>query len=209
MEVLSPYAISIACWDTALSNGKRAFIVGDDDEHNIFSKNSVARMCTCINVASIDQKTVLNALKKGKSYGVMLGNQEQRPPVLKSLKIRGDTMLVEMSATADQISFVGQNGKLLAKNNNTSCAAYVIKPEDRYVRTVVNYPSGTSIFLNPVFRYDETKQIASSFHVNFYETNFKRILGLLIFVFWLRIAIPFMLSRSFRAKPETEAFVFQ
>jgi len=209
MEVLSPYAISIACWDTALSNGKPVFVTGDDDEHNIFSKNSVARMCTCINATSTDQKTVLNALKKGKSYGVMLGNHEQQPPVLNSLKLRGDTMQVEMNASANQISFIGQNGKLLSKNSNTSCATYIIKPEDRYVRTVVDYPSGTSIFLNPVFRYDKTKQIASSFHINFYETDFKRILGLLILVFWLRIAIPFTFSRSFRAKHEVEAFVFQ
>lgn len=209
MEVLSPYAISIACWDTALSNGKPVFIVGDDDEHNIFSKNSVARMCTCINASSVNQKTILNALKNGKSYGVMIGKCRQQLPVLNSLKLKGDTMVVDMSEQADQISFVGQNGKLLTKNKNVSSASYVIKPEDRYVRTVIDYGAGTSIFLNPVFRYDKAKKISPSFMINRYQTNIKRILGLLIFVFWLRIAIPFILSKSYRTKPGLDSLIFQ
>jgi hypothetical protein len=209
MEVLSPYAISIACWDTALSNGKPVFIVGNDDEHNIFSKNSVGRMCTYINASSIDQKTVLNALKKGKGYGVRLGNFGKQLPVLNSLKLKGDTMLVEMSDPADQISFIGQNGKLLAKNKNTISATYIIKPEDRYVRTVIDYGSGTSIFLNPVFRYNKAKKMSTSFQAKVYTTNIKRILGLSTLAFWLRIAIPFIFSKSYQTKPQLESLRLQ
>ena len=209
MEVLSPYAISTACWDTALSNGKPVFIVGNDDEHNIFSKNSVGRMCTFINASSTDQRTVLNALKKGKSYGMILENCGQQHPVLNSLKLKGDTMLVEMSEQADQISFVGQNGKLLAKNKNIFSATYIIKPGDRYVRTVIEYGSGAGIFLNPVFRYNKTKKISTLSGVKIYETNIKRILGLSILAFWLRIAIPFIFSKSYRTKPQLESLVFQ
>jgi hypothetical protein len=209
MEVLSPYAISMACWDTALSNGKPVFIVGNDDEHNIFSKNSVARMCTCLNASSMNQKVVLNALKKGKGYGMILGNCRKQLPVLNSLKLKGDTMLVEMSDPADQISFVGQNGKLLAKNKNTISARYIIRPEDHYIRTVIDYGSATTIFLNPVFRYNKAKKISTSFHVNAYETSIKRILGLLILAFWLRIAIAFIFSKSYRTKPQLESLIFQ
>ena len=209
MEVLSPYAISTACWDTALSNGKPVFIVGNDDEHNIFSKNSVARMCTCINASSINQKDVLNALKNGKSYGLRLGNCGKQVPVLNSLKLKGDTMLIEMSELADQVSFVGQNGKLLAKNKNTFSAMYVIRPEDRYVRTVIDYGSGTSIFLNPVFRYNKGKKISTSFYVSAYETSIKRILGLSILAFWLRIAIAFIFRKSYQTKRQLESLIFQ
>ncbi len=209
MEVLSPYAISMACWDTALSNGNPVFIVGNDDEHNIFSKNSVARMCTCVNASSIDQKTVLNALKKGESYGMILGNCGKRFPVLNSLKLKGDTIVVEMSDPADQISFIGQNGKFLAKNKNTLSSRYIIKPEDRYIRTVIDYGSATSIFLNPVFRYNKAKRMSTSFQVNAHETNIKRILGLSILALWLRIAIPFIASKSYRARPSLESLIFQ
>jgi hypothetical protein len=185
------------------------FIVGNDDEHNIFSKNSVARMCTCINASSINQKAVLNALKNGQSYGMRLGNCGNQFPILNSLKLKGDTMLVEMSELADQVSFVGQNGKLLAKNKNTFSAMYVIKPEDSYVRTVIDYGSATSILLNPVFRYNKGKKISTSFHINAYETSIKRILGLSILAFWLRIAFAFIFLKSYRAKPKLESLVFR
>ena len=166
-------------------------------------------MCTCINASSISQKTVLNALKKGQSYGVRLGNCGKRLPVLNSLKLKGDTLQVKMSDPADQISFIGQNGKLLAKNKNTFSASYVIKPEDSYVRTVIDYGSGTSIFLNPVFRYDKARKISTSFRANVFETSIKRVLGLSILAFWLRIAIPFIFSQSYRTKPQLESLIFQ
>ena len=86
MEVLSPYAISTACWDTALSNGKPVFIVGNDDEHNIFSKNSVGRMCTCINASSIDQRAVLNALKNGKKLWSATRELWETSPCIKQFK---------------------------------------------------------------------------------------------------------------------------
>ena len=98
---------------------------------------------------------------------------------------------------------------LLAKNKNTFSAMYVIKPEDSYVRTVIDYGSATSIFLNPVFRYNKSKKISTPFQINAYETNVKRILGLSILAFWLRIAIPFIVSKSYRTKPQLDSLIFQ
>jgi hypothetical protein len=209
MEVLSPYAISTDCWDTALSNGKPVFIVGNDDEHNIFSKNSVARMCTCINAASINQKSVLNALKTGRSYGVVLGNCTNAPPVLNFLKLAGDTISLQMSEPARQISFIGQNGKLLETNNNSSTAFYLIKPKDHYIRAVIDYPFGMRILLNPVFRYNKGGTSMTALRVNVGATNIKRVIGLLVFVVWIRIALSFVFSKRSRREPEAESLVFQ
>lgn len=209
MEVLSPYAISIACWDAALSNGKAVFIVGNDDEHNIYSKNSIAKMCTCINVNAIRQKTVLNALKRGESYGVILGNCSKQLPTLKRLRVSGDTMMLEMSDTANQISFIGQNGKLLQTSGHVSCADYIIKPRDHYVRAVIDYPSGASIFLNPVFRYDRSNKISTSFQVNPYLTNIKRVFGLLVFAIWIRMAFSFVFIINSRKVPVMKPLAFQ
>ena len=209
MEVLSPYAISTACWDTALSNGNPAFIVANDDEHNIFSKTGVARMCTWINVDSKDKRTVLSALKKGESYGMILGSCHDQLPQLQGLEISGDTLFLKMTQQADQISFIGQNGKLLNAQKNACSAKYVIKKEDRYVRAVIDYPSGTSIFLNPVFRYDKTIKLSSSFHVNSYLTNFKRVIGLLLFVIWARIAFQYAFSSRSRKSLVIKPLAFQ
>ncbi len=196
IEVLSPYANSSACWDTALSHGRPVFIAGNDDEHNIFSKKSLARMCTCINAGSTDRQTVLDAFKAGKSYGVRIGDHSAVLPVLNYLKLRGDSMFIKMSESARQISFIGQNGKLLQRSRNTSAATYVIKPNDHYIRTVIDYASGTSIFLNPVFRYNRTKKVFASFHINFLETDIKRMLGILILIIWARVAFSFVTIRS-------------
>jgi len=209
MEVLSPYAISTACWDTALSNGKAAFIVGNDDEHDIFSKCSVARMCTWINVNSTDKNAVLNALRKGESYGMILGNCQDHLPQLQSLKISGDTIFLRMSQQPDQIAFLGQNGELMKVQNKTTSAWYVIKPDDHYVRAVIDYPSGTSIFLNPVFRYSKTNKLSLSFHLNAYQTNFKRVIGLLISMIWTRIAFQFSFSKSQRKSSVIKSLAFQ
>lgn len=154
IEALSRYAISLDCWDTALSHGKAVFIVGNDDEHNIFSKNCVGKMCTCLNIPSSDQKTVLSALRKGAGYGVIVGNCGKVLPFLNYLKIKGDSIVLNMSGQVHKISFIGQNGKRLATQWNTSTAIYSIKKDDHYIRTVVDYDDGTSIYLNPVFRYE-------------------------------------------------------
>src|SRR5207249_2931219 len=97
-----------------------------------------------------------------------------------------------MSDTANQISFIGQNEKLLQRNSHVSSADYSIKAQDNYVRVVIDYPSGTSIFLNPVFRYDMTNKMSTSFHINPYLTKIKRILGLLLIATWFRIAFSFV-----------------
>lgn len=209
MEVLNPYAISMDCWDTALSNGKPVFIVGNDDEHNIFSKNCVAKMCTWINVTSTNQKPVLNALRKGECYGMILGKDDKALPVLNYLKIMGDTIVVKMSETANHISFVGQNGKILKVINDSSSAFYIIKPGDHYVRTVIDYPFGRKILLNPVFRYNKTYNRTAFAQINLLQTSIKRISGLLIFVIWIRIAIPFVFLTAYRRKPALKSLLFR
>ncbi|MFI5186753.1 MAG: hypothetical protein ACHQF0_08520 [Chitinophagales bacterium] len=209
MEVLSPYAISTAGWDTALSNGKPVFIVGNDDEHDIFNKDCLAKMCTWINVASTDQKTVLNALKKGKGYGMIIGDRNDDLPVLNYLKLSGDTIVLQMNEAASQISFTGQNGKLLAVHRDTSSASYIIRPGDHYIRAVIDYPKGTSIFLNPVFRYDKTNIPMTSFHINAIETNVKRLLGLFIFIIWIAIIFRFAFSKRFYNKSRAGSVVLQ
>ena len=209
MEVLSPYAISTACWDTALSNGKAVFVAGDDDGHNIFSKETVGKMCTFINVNAINQKNVLNALKRGKSYGVIVGGSKRDLPILNSFKLSGDTLSLIMSEPADKISFIGQNGKLLQTSEHAGSASYLIQPADRYVRAVIDYPDGRSIFLNPVFRYEKTHLLSSFFHINVYATNIKRALGLLFFVIWARIAFSLLFIKSPRKQPAAEPLAFQ
>jgi len=195
IEVLNPFAISLAHWDTALSCGKPAFIVGNDDVHNIFSRDSFGRMCTWVNLSSVKEVSVLNALKTGKCYGMIIGQRAKDLPVLKQFKVSNDTVSLEMSKVANQISFTGQNGQLLASYSNTSAAQYFVKPGDHYVRAVIDYSDGTSIFLNPVFRYNGTKITQAPVFISTQETATFRLIGITILTVWLRITFSLVVSK--------------
>ncbi len=198
IEVLNPFAISSAHWDSALSCGKPAFIVGNDDVHNIFSKDSFGRMCTWVNLPRVKEATVLNALKTGNSYGMIIGKQTGALPVLNRFEVVNDTISIEMSKVAQQISFTGQNGKVLASYINTSLAQYIIKPGDHYARAVIAYADGTDIFLNPVFRYDGTKITQAPVFINTKKTMTFRLIGIFILAVWLKIAFSLVVSKHIR-----------
>ena len=198
IEVLNPFAISVAHWDSALSSGKPAFIVGNDDVHDIFSKDSFGRMCTWVNVSSVKEANVLNALKQGKCYGMIIGKGAKDLPVLKRFSVNKDTISFEMSEVARQISFTGQNGTVLASYINSSSAQYIVKPGDQYVRAVIGYTDGTSIFLNPVFRYNGTKITQTPVFINTQKTAIFRLMGIFILTAWLRMAFPLVVSKHVR-----------
>jgi hypothetical protein len=199
IEVLNRFAISLAHWDSALSSGKPAFVVGNDDVHNIFSKNGFGKMCTWVNVSRVKEATVLNALKTGKCYGMIVGKQTTALPVLNRFEVlKNDTISIEMSKAAQQISFTGQNGKVLASYTNTSSAQYIMKPGDHYARIVIAYADGTDIFLNPVFRYDGTKITRTPAFINTKKTMIFRFMGMLILAAWLKIAFSLVVSKHIR-----------
>lgn len=198
MEVLNSSAISLAHWDSALSFGKSIFIVGSDDVHDVHSEAHVGKMCTWVNVSSVNEKNVLNALRTGRSYGMIVGKSGEALPVLKQFEVVNDTISIEMSKEANQITFTGQNGQVLGIHNNTSSAQYIFKPADHYARTHISYKNGTIIYLNPVFRYDESNGKEIPAVLNFKKTVAFRLMGVIILVFWVMIIFIFVLSRKRR-----------
>ncbi len=208
IEVLNPFAISLAHWDSALSCGKPAFIVGNDDVHNVFSKNCLARMCTWVNVSEIEEACVLSALKTGKCYGMIIGKLAEEPPVLKLFKVSNDTIAIEMNKPAKKISFTGQNGKVMASYVSTSSAQYIIKPADHYVRATIAYEDGTNIFLNPVFRYDGAKITQQTVFINVRKTFAFRLLGIFILAVCLPIAFSLVVSKPIRKNLVRRSFKF-
>jgi hypothetical protein len=200
IEVLNPFAISLAHWDSALSCGKPAFIVGNDDVHDVFSKKCLGRMCTWVNISEVKEAAVLNALKTGRCYGMIVGKQNKDLPALNQFEVVNDTISIEMSKVALQISFIGQNGKVLASYANTSLAQYIVKPGDHYVRAAIAYKDSTYIFLNPVFRYNGAKITQAPVFINTQKTITFRLNGIIILMVWLRIAFSLVVSKHTRQK---------
>lgn len=187
MEVLNPAGTSFPQWDAALSAGKPIFIVGNDDIHNVIKKERLGRMCTFVNADSIQNSKVLNALKKGVSYGVEIG-QTQHPdsiPTLQQLTTIDNTIRLEMSDEASKISFIGQNGRNLSSISNSNKAQYILQKEDHYARAVISYSNGTNIYLNPVF-FSQSDVISQSMvTIDFPMTMYNRFIGLCLAGGWL------------------------
>lgn len=169
IEVLNEIACSVSHWDSALSAGKPVFILADDDAHDISDPHLVNRFCTFIKASSAKQVDVVQALKSGKAFGAQIYMKEGdgfsekidyagKMPVLKSAQLAGDTLTIEVSESAKQISFIGQGGTIKRIVNGSRRASYVFRPDDTYIRTEILFPNiwygpGTLFYLNPVFRY--------------------------------------------------------
>ena len=80
--------------------------------------------------------------------------QARKLPHLTMAQLVGDTLFISISAeTMQEVSFIGQNGKVLKTEENIGTAYYVIQPEDHYVRTHINANGLQHFYLNPVTRH--------------------------------------------------------
>lgn len=198
IEVLNTFGLSFDCWEAALSAGKPVFIIGDDDAHNACNVYNIGRCCTWVDVSSVNGKNVITALRSGKSYGMLTaylqgeGSAERikrlryELPVLKKFSVKHDTIELAVSAKARQIQFIGQQGTILSETHDTDKSIYIVKQQDTYVRTNIEFEDGTAIFLNPVFRYSGSPFSAMDAPViNTTKTFFFSFCGLAISMIWI------------------------
>ena len=160
MEVLNNYRISIDHWDAALSSGHLAWLLGNDDAHDVFHPNDVGRKFTMINSPTLNHPDIIQSLKKGNSYGVDFYPTMDVPikerierikytPVVQSVELKGDTLFVAVDQKAREIEFIGQNGISRHTALDINKAYYVVKKDDSYVRTVFRFPDGGSPLSKP------------------------------------------------------------
>jgi len=168
IEALNNNWRSVPQWDAALSSGHAAFILADDDAHDIRNVYEVGLCCTYIHAPGKSPAEMIRALKTGQAYGADIdinyndtydikAREASRLPLLKQVRISHDTLFVEVTGKALSIAFIGQHGQIRKIAGDTHRAWYVIGPEDTYIRTTIrfyNYKGerGTMLYLNPVFR---------------------------------------------------------
>ena len=209
IEVLDNNWRSIPQWDAALSSGHPAFIVADDDAHDIHNPYQIGRCCTFINSPSLHSADLIKALKEGKAYGADIymstgetfdqkAERARKIAVLRSVKVRNDTLWIKTSKEAVKFVFQGQNGKTKKVVRFTTTAWYKIQPEDTYIRTEIMFFNhyggrGTIFYLNPVFRYNGIQPVnALRAEIDYPRTWILRLLSipsliaLIIFVFYRR-----------------------
>lgn len=201
-EALNHLRFSMDLWDTVLSAGIPAFILANDDCHDIFNPSLFGRCCTFIQSNSYNPDSILNNLKNGIAYGVELAmpsndiniraNYHQNIPKLHKVEITGDSLMsVITDRTADKFYFYGQNGILIDSATNTNIAVYHIKKADTYIRTEIFFNDHTRLVLNPIFRFIQNDVFTKDNPVNQKATILKRCIyfGFIILFIVLLIII--------------------
>ncbi|WP_373515782.1 hypothetical protein [Persicitalea sp.] len=203
MEVLNPAATSTREWDAALSAGKKVFIIGNDDIHNVMEPTQLGKNCTFVNVSHTEGSQVLEALRVGRSYGVVIGDGQpvDSIPALESLSVQGQTVTVKMDQEAELIEVTGQHGKRLALHQHTNYIAFELRKSDHYARTTVRYNNGTTLYLNPVFFIPSEGYVEGVFYEDWQGTILYRALGTLICCLWILLLLQLLTGYRLRLPP--------
>ncbi|MDD3738616.1 MAG: hypothetical protein PHP31_04915 [Lentimicrobiaceae bacterium] len=168
IEVLNGYENSISHWDSALSAGRPALLLANDDMHDVYNCYGVASRFNLVNTESNKREDVFKSLSEGNNIGVWVKNHdveswEIRKARLDSMSMPSkitlvnDTFCVEMTKNVSRYDFFGQNGRLLKRVEGGKSAYYVVKPSDTYVRLVAylkteQFFDGIQLFFNPIMR---------------------------------------------------------
>ena len=212
IEVLNNLRISDEHWDAALSSGQIAYIVANDDAHDVMNSNEVGRRFTMINSKISDKDTIISNLKKGAAYGMdfyRIGDEPMNDkverskyiPKLSSTELNSDTLSVTVDTTALQISFIGYKGKVMKTVNDTNSATYVIAQSDPYIRTEIMFTDLSVMYLNPVIRYDE--EFPKTLKTAEIDSSATMRLRIIYFIIGLLIAYLFAKYRLRRKSKQT------
>lgn len=152
LEVLNNEKIATRAWDEALSSGKAAWIIADDDCHDISKPGQTGVSWTMVNANTKKCKEVMDALRSGRSYGVN-GSDGLNDHYLKQVTVKDSVVTFVVDDTAREIRLFGQNGVMKKIACNTDSVSYTFQPTDTYIRAVVEFPC-QQLYLNPIIRYD-------------------------------------------------------
>ena len=152
IEVLNHYRISEPQWDSALSSGYPAWIVGNDDTHNALSEGETGVCWTNIFApGSANGQTITSSLKQGKAFGVT-GTRAKTDirPIMLHISNQ-DTLHIEVNKKAAKVELIGQSGKVLRRDTMVQQLSYRLQSTDTYVRAKI-YGDSCTLWMNPIMR---------------------------------------------------------
>ena len=152
IEVASKYARGAPHWDAALSAGRPVWGFCGDDGHDIERLRTSGTAWLMVQPRARTPQAVLDALGRGRFYGVW-ARQDRVPNALEACRIDQGRLDVRLQEPADMIRFVGQGGEVKAEARDARESHYVLTPTDTYIRVEAE-TRATTLFLNPVFRYE-------------------------------------------------------
>jgi hypothetical protein len=188
LEVLNGFVNSPEHWDMALTNGHLVYLIADDDTHDVLKINDIALRISYLNAKDNDADQLYDALLSGKAVGVdfhldrtekmddKVARFKRDIPYLNHARLTGTHFDLSVTKPFQKVEFIGQNGIVLKEENYNKAAAvttayYDIQPSDMYVRTVLTFFDGSTMWLNPVTRHESneiTKQRLD--HISYFWT---------------------------------------
>ena len=158
LEVVNGPFANDDVWDAALSSGHAVWALANDDTHDLQDPRRTAAAWNMIDAATPSTNDVIDALRLGRTYAVARTSETPDPgPAMDTLLARADftdgRLLVVCTGAPASFAFIGQNGEIRKTVTGALAADYTLTPSDTYLRTVIRSPK-TTIFLNPVLRYD-------------------------------------------------------
>jgi hypothetical protein len=204
LEVLNNKKIATRQWDEALSSGKAAWIVADDDCHDISKPGETGVSWTMVNANTKNCSDVMQALRSGRSYGVT-GKDGENDHYLKYASVRDTVVTIVVDKPAQEIKLIGQNGVVKKIQCDTDSISYDFQPGDTYLRAVIKF-SSQELYLNPMIRYDGRHVPHNNYtaSVNLWITVFVRsliaaiwIMGIILVV---RPSLPLRIAYLMRKK---------
>lgn len=165
MELDSGKSTENEYWDWALSAGHYSFALANDDLHYPDRSDRIAVRCNFLCCRSANYEDIKATLLGGCYYSMRIpdyghgdwsikiaGNRNL--PKIADIGMKGDTIYMTLSETADSIKVTGQHHSTLLKETGSDKIAYMMKPEDCYARITAWFPEGEVIYTNPFARYD-------------------------------------------------------
>jgi hypothetical protein len=214
IEVLNPAAQSFAHLDTALSNGHRIALIGNDDLHDIADRTSAGRFGTLLFAPNSLNYEALSAIKNGKTIAFEAPDQpdfkrkiEQISlvnPQIKSIETINDTVVLNFNVPVSSFKAIGQNGKILFEQDTITNTSIPFAPTESYIRFQYKSADGVLFYLSPLFRYDSkfpTKQVQYNkgvTHNNSFYNN-----GIIRFIFLVLCIV--LMKNMFKRRKTTDA----
>jgi len=148
-EVHNAYATSLFEWDCALSAGRLAWAVGNDDAHAA-REESIGVAWNMVGAEGATEPAILRALGAGRSY-VVRGERGRMDVQVLGLEVdaRG-VMTLELDGPA-RVEWRTDGGEVRQLDEGVQVARFEAPRGARYVRAVVRTPN-TEMVLNPVVR---------------------------------------------------------
>jgi len=201
IEVLNPAAQSFAHLDTALSNGHRIALIGNDDLHDISDRTSAGRFATLLFAPNSLNNEAISAIKNGKTIAFEAPDQPNFTkkieqinlvnPQIKSIETLNDTVVLNFNMPVSNFKAIGQNGKVIFEKDTLTNTSIPFDTTESFIRFQYKTADGVLFYLSPLFRYDgkfPTKQAQYNQGVKVdsgFMDSLKKLLSL--FVFFLLI----------------------